>query len=32
MMAEGGQSVMADAPLEYIPVFLRDGVELPVLN
>jgi alpha-D-xyloside xylohydrolase len=27
---EGGQSVIAHAPLEVIPVFVRDGVSLPV--
>jgi len=27
---EGGQSIVADAPLERIPVFLRDGATLPI--
>ena len=27
---EGGQTVTVDAPLERIPLFLRDGAELPI--
>ena len=26
----GGQTVQADAPLEHIPLFVREGVELPI--
>lgn len=28
----GGQTILADAPLDTIPLFLRDGVKLPILN
>ena len=28
---DGGQRVTVDAPLERIPVFLRDGAELPIV-
>jgi alpha-glucosidase (family GH31 glycosyl hydrolase) len=27
---EGGRTVQVDAPLESIPVFLRDGAEIPL--
>jgi alpha-D-xyloside xylohydrolase len=27
---EGGQTVSVDAPLERIPLFLRDAAELPI--
>ncbi|GAA1968112.1 hypothetical protein GCM10009838_28190 [Catenulispora subtropica] len=28
---EGGQAVTVDAPLERIPLFLRDGATLPIV-
>ena len=28
---EGGRTVTVDAPLERIPLFLRDGAELPIV-
>ena len=27
---EGGQSIVADAPIDVIPLYLKDGAELPI--
>jgi alpha-D-xyloside xylohydrolase len=29
---DGGQTIVVDTPLEIIPLFLRDGAKLPILD
>ena len=29
---EGGQTIQADAPIDVIPLFLKDGAELPIVQ
>ena len=30
LSVEGGQSIVADAPIDVIPLYLKDGAELPI--